>query len=129
MSKLNAEQLLNIAEEKNLTIRNITAYQNLQSDLEFLCNECKKVFVSNIDTVRNKNFVCPMCSTQQVQYTYKPPKKTGYRVIGCDQATQNFGISVFDDGKLVYFDCIEFKGELDMRYTQIYDFMSTVLET
>ena len=128
MSRLSVEELISIAEEKNLTPLNITNYKNLQSEIEFKCCECGKTFTSNFDTIRNKNFTCPCCETQDVKYNYKPPKKSGYRVMGCDQATQNFGISVFDDGKLVYFDCIEFKGELDYRYMQIYDFMDTVLK-
>lgn len=128
MSRLTPADLLAIAEEKNLAILNITNYKNLQSDIEFKCCECGKTFVSNFDTVRNKNFTCPMCVKQEVKYSYKPPKKSGYRVMGCDQATQHFGISVFDDGKLVYYDCIEFKGELDWRYSQIYDFMDAALK-
>ena len=128
MSRLSPQDLLQIAEEKNLVILNITEYKNLQSDIEFRCCECNKTFVSNFETIRNKNFTCPCCETQEVKYTYKPPKKSGYRVIGCDQATQHFGISVFDDGKLVYYDCIEFKGELDYRYSKIYDFMDAVLK-
>lgn len=128
MSKLGAAELIAIAEEHNLVIRNITEYQNLKSDLTFRCLECGKDFVSNIETVRNKNFTCPHCSEQLVVRRCQPPVKKGYRVIGCDQATQHFGISVFDDGILVFYDCIEFQGELDCRYAKIYAFMESVIE-
>ena len=128
MSRLSLEELISLAEEKNLVALNLVEYKNLQSEIQFKCCECGKTFISNFDTIRNKNFSCPGCEHQEVKYTHKPPKKSGYRVIGCDQATQHFGISVFDDGKLVYYDCIEFKGELDHRYSQIYDFMDSVVK-
>ena len=36
---------------------------------------------------------------------------------------------MFDDGKLVYFDCIQFSGELDKRYADIMVFMDNVIKS
>lgn len=126
MAKLSNEALIEIASQHNLIIKNIDAYSNLQSEILFECKACKKEFISNFESVRHSNWVCPGCNEQKVEYAAKPPKKTGFRIIGCDQATQNFGISVFDDGKLVYYDCIVFTGDLDKRYGKILKFMDNV---
>lgn len=128
MARLSKETLLDIANSKDLEVNNIEDYVNLQSELVFKCKKCGKPLISSFENIRNENWTCPICSVQEVKYVGKPPQKSGYRIIGCDQATQKFGISVFDDGKLVYFDCIEFQGELDARYASIYSFMDRVLK-
>lgn len=129
MAKLSKEELLDIASSRELIIEDVAEYVNLQSDMVFVCKKCGKRFISNFSTIRNVNWKCSSCEGQSdVKYVGKPPKKTGYRIIGCDQATQKFGISVFDDGKLVYYDCIEFNGELDERYGQIMTFMENVVD-
>lgn len=129
MARLSQEALLEITKEKNLEIIDIDNYVNLQSELIFKCGKCNKKIISNMESVRHVNWSCPHCNEQKVTYVGKPPKKSGYRIIGCDQATQNFGISVFDDGKLVYFDCIQFSGELDKRYADIMVFMDNVIKS
>lgn len=121
------EELFEIAKNSCLEVENITEYENLYSDVTFICRKCGEKIISNFNTIRNKNWRCPHCDKQLVKKTGKPPVKSGYRIIGCDQATQHFGISVFDDGKLVYFDCMEFKGEIDKRYADIMKFMESVI--
>lgn len=128
MSRLTQEELISIAEEKDLTINNIDAYTNLKTPMSFTCHKCGKTFESDIETVRSKYFLCPCCNMQTVKYVGQPPKKKGYRIMGFDQATQHFGISIFDDGQLVYFDCIDFKGEVEERYLQIFNFVDYILK-
>lgn len=129
MAKLTNAELIAIASNKNVSLINLMQYENLHSQMDIKCNVCGKTFQTDIETLRNKNFTCPCCEEQPVRYRVQPPPKAGYRIIGCDQATQHFGISVYDDGKLVYFDCIEFRGEVDERYVQIWNFMDQVIKT
>lgn len=129
MSRLSYDELLSICRDKKIEVMNILNYENLQSVLSFKCKKCGKEFDESFENIRNKNWFCKYCNSQSVTKTYKPPKKNGYRIIGCDQATQKFGISVFDNGKLVYYDCFEFNGELDKRYADIMTFMNNVAKT
>lgn len=48
--------------------------------------------------------------------------------MGWDQATQNFGISIFDDGRLVYYDVIQFVGETEERLVKIFNFLQYFIE-
>lgn len=127
MAKLSYEELLHIAATKKLVVADILKYENLKTDMVFTCKECKNRIVSNFESIRHPNWKCPHCDGQKVSYVGKPPKKEGYRIIACDQATQNFGISIYDEGKLVYFDVMEFSGELDKRYANIMKFMENVV--
>lgn len=128
MSKLSYDELFTIAKEKKLEVEDVTKYKNLQTDMVFTCLVCGQKVISNYGSVRNKNWSCPHCNEQKVVKVSQPPAKVGYRIIGCDQATQHFGISVFDDGKLVYYDCFEFTGDVEKRYADIMKFMENVIE-
>lgn len=128
MSKLDNKEINLIASTKKLKIINPESYINLDSSLSFECQVCKKRITSDIRTVRNESFFCPSCEGQKVQYVPNPPAKTGYRLIGFDQATSNFGISVYDDGKLVYYDCITFVGTLETRLAKISIFVDKVCQ-
>ena len=127
MAKLNKEDIILIAKEKGLKVLNPDDYINLTTDnLVFEC-ENGHHFNAKLKDVRDfSNFECFECAKQQVKYVSRPPIKSGYRVIGFDQATQNFGISVYDDGKLVYFDVIHFIGETGERLVHIADFVDRV---
>ncbi len=54
-------------------------------------------------------------------------EKTGFRIIAIDQASQKIGISVYDDGKLVYYHLAEVTGVLGVRLAKIYRFMKEVV--
>lgn len=127
MARLSYEELFAIAKSANLEVEDVTKYSNLQTEMLFKCRKCNEKVISNFETIRNSNWRCPHCESQTVTKVSKPPQKTGYRIIGCDQATQNFGLSVFDDGKLVYYGCFEFSGDLDKRYADIMTFMDNVV--
>lgn len=127
MAKLSNEELLHVAATKNLMVADIWTYENLRTEMTFTCKVCKNKLVSNFESIRHPNWKCPHCEGQKVSYVAKPPQKNGYRIIACDQATQNFGISVYDDNQLVYFDVMEFGGDLDRRYANIMKFMENII--
>ena len=122
MSKLTESEIVEIAKSKHLTVLNPEEYINLTSDnLKFKCENGHE-FNATLKLIRDfSNFKCPICEKQPVEYRTKPPKKQDgvFRIIGFDQATNNFGISVYDEDKLVYFDVFHFEGETEERLVQI----------
>lgn len=127
MARLTSEELLRIAKTKGLEIKNVGSYVNLNSELKFECERGHE-FQTTMSVVRDANFRgCPLCERQEVKNVAKPPKKSGYRIMGFDQATKHFGISVFDDGKLVYYDCVDFNdSNTEVRLMQISQFLDRV---
>lgn len=78
-------------------------YKNLDSTLEFICEEGHHVFLP-YKKVRDK-WECPICIKNQFTYfddKIIPKKKDKQRSIGLDQATHITGYSIFDDGELIY---------------------------
>lgn len=127
MARLGKEEIIQIAKSKHLTLNNPSDYINLETvNLIFECDK-GHTFISALKPIKYlDDFLCPICSQQKAVYTSEPPSKQGYRVVGFDQATQNFGVSVFDDGKLVYFDVIHFIGETEERLVKIAHFIDKV---
>ena len=44
-----------------------------------------------------------------------------------DQATEHFGVSVFDDGKLVFFNLFVFSGATNKRLADIKKLLETII--
>ena len=87
-------------------------YKNLNSNLEFICNEGHHVFLP-YKKVRDK-WECPICIKNQFTYfddTVIPKKKDIQRSIGLDQATHTTGYSIFDAGELVFAGTFEAAAE------------------
>lgn len=127
MAKLTKSEIENIAKEKGLTIVNPEEYVNLSGDLTFRCEKGHN-FITSIAVVRDSKFEnCPLCERQEVKRVAQPPVKNGYRIIGFDQATKHFGISIFDDGQLVYYDCVDFNdANTEVRLAKISKFVDSV---
>lgn len=89
-------------------------YKNLSSPIEVEC-ERGHVYTSTVESLR-KTTVCPNCSREIVNLSGYPPTKKGHRVVSLDQATNVTGISVYDDGQLVFVGQKKFFGELGTRY-------------
>ena len=83
-------------------------YKNLDTELQFECNEGHRLYLP-YKKVRNK-WECPICKQNQY-YNFsneiKPKNKSTQRSIGLDQATHITGYSIFDDGKLIYADTFQ----------------------
>ena len=83
-------------------------YINLDTDMEFECNEVHRVF-RPYKNVRGK-FECPTCKKNpysKVEDIQVPTKqKDVFRIIALDQATKVSGFSVFDDGVLIKYGVI-----------------------
>lgn len=127
MAKLSKEEIIKIADSKGIEIIDPDSYIRLSEDMEVKCKAKGHKFWASVEAMRLNSFACPACERQEVTYVGKPPQKNGYRIMGWDQATQHFGISIFDDGKLVYFDCIDFIGETEERFLKIMKFIENVI--
>ena len=107
----------------------IDSYKNLSSLLEVRCEHGHQFF-ADMKSIRKDNFVCPQCvgtQSSNLNEKHSLPAKTGFRIIALDQASQKIGISVFDDGKLVYYHFVEVTGSLPVRLAKIYKFMVEVV--
>ena len=87
-----------------------TDYQNLDTEMEFLCAEGHKVYApwKKIRTKRE----CPVCKQNQFKQNIniiKPKVKGENRVLALDQASHVTGYSIFDGSNLVSFGTFEAK--------------------
>lgn len=127
MAKLTKEEVIQICKERGYEVLNAEEYENLEAtNLKMTCKE-GHTFITSLKIVRDlKGFNCPQCDKQEVSYNRKPPmKRSGtYRIMAFDQATQNFGVSIYDSGKLVYYDVIHFIGGTEERLVDIAQFIA-----
>lgn len=87
-----------------------TDYQNLETEMEFLCSEGHKVYApwKKIRTKRE----CPVCKQnqyKQVTNIIKPKTKGENRVLALDQASHITGYSIFDGPNLITYGTFEAK--------------------
>jgi Holliday junction resolvasome RuvABC endonuclease subunit len=115
---LSKKEITDLLDSKGFTAENIAAYKNLDTLLKLKCNNGHCIEAS-IKTVRNPNFKCPFCegktSSGTAIHNVSIPPKTGHRVVAIDNASHNAGISVFDDGKLVFYHLYQFDGDTIKR--------------
>lgn len=111
MAKLSEEQIIKEITDKGFTPVDISKYKNVQSKFIVRC-ENNHLIETDMLSFRKDSFRCAICHGSEVKISNKPPQKKGYRVIALDNATQNMGVSVFDDGELVYYSLIKFTGPI-----------------
>lgn len=87
-----------------------TDYQNLDTEMEFLCSEGHKVYAP-WKKIRSKRD-CPVCRQNQFKQNLniiKPKLKGENRVLALDQASHITGYSIFDGPNLVSYGTFEAK--------------------
>lgn len=108
----------------------ISTYKNLSSMITVRCNK-GHIFSTDMKSVRKDNFVCPSCVGESTSALLSNPttvpEKKGFRIIAIDQASQKLGISIYDNGKLVYYHLVEVTGAVSARLQKIYKFMVEVV--
>ena len=99
--------------KKGFTCSNIEDYKTLDTPLNITCNKGHTCCVP-FRTIRDDRFACYTCSGNQSLGTFvfgkQPPAKSGKRIVAIDNATKHVGVSVFDNGKLVHKELVEFDG-------------------
>lgn len=87
-----------------------TDYQNLDTEMEFLCSEGHKVYAP-WKKIRSKRD-CPVCRQNQFKQNLniiKPKMKGENRILALDQASHVTGYSIFDGPTLVSYGTFEAK--------------------
>lgn len=113
MAKLSNEQIAEEIKGKGYKLIDASSYENLESIITIQCSE-GHIIETNLKSVRHHSFECPFCASKDMKLELPRgvPQKNGYRIIAFDQATENIGMSIWDNGKLVYFDLFKFTDKI-----------------
>ena len=128
---LSKEQIAAEVESKGFKLIDATGYKNMDSDITVECEKGHR-FITNVKSVRHPGFQCPECA--KAQFTVDKPigvpvKQPGtFRIVAFDQATYKMGMSIWDDGKLVYYDLFQFNdAATESRLVKIERLLSEVV--
>lgn len=129
MAKLTQDQIALEIESKGYKVIDTSHYENLDSDIIIECNKGHRI-VTNLKSFRHPSFECPYCAAKEfkMEKPHGVPLKHGYRIIAFDQATENMGMSMYEDGKLIYYDLFRFNdGLLINRLVKIQELLEKVV--
>lgn len=127
MSKLSIDKIQAEVEEKGYKLLDASKYENLSSPIIIQCSKGHKIETS-LGEFRKVSFECPVCdkSISFINPNAIPTKK-GYRIIALDQATEKLGLSIFEDGKLIFYSPYSFSGVLNSRLVKIAKFFRDIV--
>lgn len=115
MAKLSHEKIAEEIALKGYTLVDDKDYTNMNSRIVIRC-EKGHLIETTLNDFRKPSFTCPTCDKNvDFKNPTDVPAKKGYRVIAFDQATEKFGVSIFEDGKLIYYSLYQFSGDLVSR--------------
>lgn len=114
-------EVAEILASKGFTTTNVEDYKNLDTILHLVCANGHQIDAS-LKSFRNPNFKCPYCegaaSISAAVSSVAPPTKKDYRIVAIDNASNNAGVSVFDNGQLTFYHLYHFEGETIDRLVQ-----------
>lgn len=106
-----------------------TEYQNLDTEMEFVCNEGHSVY-STWKKLRS-NPECPVCKQNEFKNLKDgfPTKKKGtYRTLALDQASKVTGWSVYDGKQLIKYGIFTATGDDEVkRFLQIKNWLFSMI--
>lgn len=118
MSRLTQTEIREEVAAKGYNLIDATGYSNLSSDITISCPKQHKI-ITNMKTFRNINFTCPYCDGNNKvdikKMTFDISNKRGFRIISLDNATERSGVSVFEDGELIYYHLFQYAGDTMTR--------------
>lgn len=126
MAKLTEEQIAQELKEKGYELVDASEYTNMRSLITVKCCAKGHIFKTSFENVRSAAFECPNCDSSITFVNPKeiPTKEPNVkRIISFDQATENFGLAIFDNGKLVFYQLYNFRGSLVNRLMKIRNFL------
>lgn len=129
MAKLSHDAIKSEVENKNYILVDDSNYSNLQSIITVKCQHGHLIQTTMAD-FRHPSFECPLCAKQTVSFNItEVPVKTAntFRIIAFDQATEKFGLSIFDNGKLVFYRLYNFSGNMMKRLVDIKNFIYNIV--
>ena len=127
MGRLSHQQIADELFAQGYELVDDSHYTTLNSNIIIRCPQGHLIETS-LANFRRPSFTCPVCDKdiKFVNPTIVPQKK-GYRVIAFDQATENFGLSIFDDNQLVFYSLYTFSGDVVSRLTKIKKFITEIV--
>lgn len=127
MARLSHEKIAEEIKSLGYLLVDDSGYQTLNSTIKVQC-EHGHVFETNLNTLRRPSFQCPLCD-EKIDFVNPKiiPPKTGTRVIGFDQATEHFGLSIWDNNQLVFYALYNFSGETINRIYKIWKFVREIV--
>lgn len=127
MGRLSHQQIADELFAQGYELVDDSNYTTLNSNIIIRCPQGHLIETS-LANFRRPSFTCPVCDKdiKFVNPTIVPQKK-GYRVIAFDQATENFGLSIFDDNQLVFYSLYTFSGDVVSRLTKIKKFITEIV--
>ena len=126
MGRLSIETIKTEVESKGYSLIDASNYTNLESIIKIRCPKGHEIETS-LANFRLPSFSCPQCDKVNFINPSSVPPKSGYRVIAFDQATESFGLSVFDKGELKFFNLYNFFGNFNTRLHQIKKFVEDIV--
>jgi len=126
MAKLSEEKVIDEIESKGYIVLDLQGYQTTKSPVIIKCQN-DHVLETNLFSFRKDTFRCPKCDGGEIKITALPPEKIGYRILALDNATEKMGLSIYDNGKLVYYHLLSFSGNFDSRITKIFEVVTKVM--
>ena len=129
MSKLTEEQIKADVEKKGFYLVDASAYQNMKSPIMIKCAK-GHLINTDLESVRKAVFECPKCNAQ-LGFTVPDniPEKKGFRIIAFDNATEKMGVSIFDNGEVVFCKLFMFTGDVITRLIKIQKLLEEVIFT
>lgn len=127
MAKLSHERINEEVTNVGYTLIDDSTYVNMNSPITVQCKNGHKLQVS-LNDLKRPSFVCPCCD-KSINFINprEVPQKNGYRVIAFDQATEHFGLSIWDNGELVFYSLYTFTGDTVNRLVKIRKFVQDIV--
>lgn len=128
MARLSTNQIRDlIAAKGKFSLVSDEGYENIHSRILVRCDK-GHLFETCIADVRHPSFACPQCN-RHLDFINPAavPQKRGYRLIAFDQATEKFGLSIYEDGKLIFYSLYQFSGDVTARLSQINKFVRDIV--
>lgn len=127
MAKLTHQQIADEVFSRGYELVDASAYTNMNSRIVIKCPHGHLIEASLAD-LRRVSFTCPVCD-KDIKFINPSavPPKNGHRIIAFDQATERFGLSIYDGGKLVFYSLYTFSGDLINRIVKIKKFVQDIV--
>lgn len=127
MGRLSIDAIQQEIEAKGFKLIDASSYTNMNSIIKVQCSK-GHISETTLADFRLPSFTCPQCDSA-IKFVNPTvvPQKNGYRVIAFDQATEHFGLSIYDNGNLVFFNLYTFTGNVNARLAQIKNFIENIV--
>lgn len=129
MPKISIDEIRNSLSTDKWTLISET-YQNLDSNLEFKCNN-GHVVIAPWKKIR-ENRICPTCMRERLktkEFKNTKKKKGDYRILALDQATHISGFAIFNNKNLIEYGTFEATGTNDIeRSVQVKQWLLSLID-